>query len=103
MSDLIDRQAALDALCDACTLASVKSECIFKNLESCMDHNAILDVPTIEERKKGNWIIEPYGVEGMYIHRCSECMNVLMVAPTNRPKYSYCPNCGADMRGEQDG
>ena len=50
MSELIDRQAALDALCDACTLASVKSECIFKNLESCMDHNAILDVPAVEEQ-----------------------------------------------------
>ena len=50
MDDLISRQDALDALCDACTLASVKSECIFKNLESCMDHNAILDVPAIEER-----------------------------------------------------
>lgn len=53
MSELIDRQAALDALCDACTLASVKSECIFKNLESCMDHNAILDVPAVEEQ----WIL----------------------------------------------
>ena len=50
MDELIKRQDALDALCDACTLASVKSECIFKNLESCMDHNAILDVPAVEER-----------------------------------------------------
>jgi hypothetical protein len=50
MSELIDRQDALDALCDACTLARVKSECIFKNLESCMDHNAILDVPAVEEQ-----------------------------------------------------
>ena len=50
MDELIKRQDALDALCDACTLASVKSECIFKNLESCMDHNAILDVPAVEEQ-----------------------------------------------------
>ena len=50
MGELIDRQDALDALCDACTIASVKSECIFKNLESCMDHNAILDVPAVEEQ-----------------------------------------------------
>lgn len=50
MSELIDRQDALDALCNACTLASVKSECIFKYLESCMDHNAILDVPAVEEQ-----------------------------------------------------
>ena len=50
MDELIKRQDALDALCDACALARDKSECIFKNLESCMDHNAILDVPAVEER-----------------------------------------------------
>lgn len=61
--------------------------------------NLVKRQPTIE-RKTGEWIIEPHEVKGMYIHRCAMCMNVLMIAPTNRPKYSYCPNCGADMRGE---
>lgn len=67
-----------------------------------MFENAIEEAPTIEERKKGKWIIEPH-TKGMYIHRCSECMKVLMLSPTDQPKYNYCPNCGADMRGENDG
>lgn len=50
------------------------------------------------ERKNGEWIIEPHAVEGMYNHRCSECMAIVMTAPTRRPKYKYCPTCGADMR-----
>ena len=72
MDELIKRQDALDALCDACTLASVKSECIFKNLESCMDHNAILDVPAVEER----WIpcSERLPEENDY-KSCIECLD----------------------------
>ena len=50
MDELIKRQDALDALCDACPLARVKSECVFKKQESCMDHNAILDVPAVGEQ-----------------------------------------------------
>ena len=43
--------------------------------------------PTIEARKKGQW----YDV-GSLSCRCSEC-------GCKSPKeYSYCPNCGADMR-----
>ncbi len=49
------------------------------------------------ERKMGNWIIEPHAVKGMYNHRCSACMSIVMTAPTNKPKYRYCPNCGAVM------
>ena len=46
------------------------------------------------ERKKGEWIQKPniYGVA-----YCSECDYELHTDNTN-----YCPNCGADMRGEQD-
>lgn len=63
--------------------------------------SVLFEFPTIEERKKGEWIIEPHEVKGMYIHRCGVCMNVLMIAPTSRPKYKYCPTCGADMRGAE--
>lgn len=56
--------------------------------------------PTIEERKTGKWIIEPHEVNGMYTHRCSECFSVLMIAPTDRPRYNYCPNCGSYNGGD---
>ena len=42
------------------------------------------------EQKRGKWI------EDGHYERCSECGE-----PTNE-YHNYCPNCGADMRGEQD-
>lgn len=55
--------------------------------------------PTIEpERKKGKWKTalldhEAFGVRPKVLY-CSEC-NQCIAYPTR-----YCPNCGADMRGE---
>ena len=48
--------------------------------------------PTIEERKTGKWIYAPTEPLG-YI--CSECKKGCC-------RYNFCPNCGADMRGEQE-
>lgn len=54
---------------------------------------AITGMSTIEpERKKGKWIYTPTEPLG-YI--CSECKNGCC-------KFNFCPNCGADMRGESD-
>lgn len=66
----------------------------------CME--VVEDAPTIEpERKTGRWInaypdIEPnpmfmYGI-------CSECGFDQSISD----KLNYCPNCGADMRGEKN-
>lgn len=43
------------------------------------------------ERKNGRWI----WTDGMYA--CDQCHEVL------DEKSPFCPMCGADMRGEQDG
>ena len=74
---------------------------------------------TIEERKKGKWINngkqmtinlenarEQYAELG-YPHRnilrlsCSNCGKVTLVDESI--VYSYCPHCGALMKGENDG
>ena len=65
-----------------------------KTIEQIIDEQ-----PTIEERKRGKWIktISENGITSAV--RCSECGfedNRYML-------FRYCPNCGADMRGEQDG
>ena len=61
-------------------------------------------VPSVTpERKKGKWIRHDeikniYG--GIYIE-CSECGEKYVVQYIEDEK--FCRNCGADMRGEQDG
>ena len=62
------------------------------------------------ERKKGKWIYyarrEPqYDIEGVktysIVYRCSEC-GFLHTVIKNFGHYKFCPQCGADMRGEQE-
>ena len=56
----------------------------------------ILNAPTIEERKRGKWILTPYTDCGSPIHECSECSHGISGDVQVR---NFCPNCGADMRG----
>ena len=54
----------------------------------------------LRERKTGRWIRGSYTDDDKryndYSYKCSECGNVVDY------KKNFCPNCGADMRGEQD-
>ena len=58
----------------------------------------INDAPTIEERKKGKWIPVMNGRGG---HCCNRC-NGYAPSYRNGDEHlsDFCPNCGADMRGE---
>ena len=60
------------------------------------------------ERKRGKWIIKD-NPAGWYRVTCSECeKDVTSTAPcigfypNAKVTWDYCPNCGADMRGEQE-
>lgn len=64
----------------------------------------IVAVQTVFQKRKGKWIIlDECSNEGIY---CSEChKKVLRYDYSNTMKlknFKYCPNCGADMRGEED-
>lgn len=54
---------------------------------------AIATAPTIEERKKGKWI-----ENSPVTRRCDQCGYV--IRDWFWHQFRYCPNCGADMRGE---
>ena len=85
MNDLISRQAAIDAIGN-----------IYPSV-AWLDYAAdvIKALPSAQpERKKGEWRL----FDGQNWYRCSECGAVRRQISFME---NFCPNCGADMRGEQ--
>lgn len=65
---------------------------------------AIKAVSAQSERKKGKWIRENIVLTSnppQYMWHCSECGKMVHWF-TTEVLTDFCPNCGADMRGEQD-
>lgn len=95
MGDLIDRPAVIDAL-----------NSVIRHVELVEDRLEWL--PSLQlERKKGKW--NGYNADNPRWLRddgspiflvCSECSE--SVINNGSTHWNYCPNCGADMRGEQD-
>ena len=100
MADLIDRQAAIKTvltyLVEYCGAAF--DEDMQRTLKERLD-----PLPSAEpERKTGKWNAEFNGAfrGGAYWFSCSRCKRV--VPEVRNGGWNFCPNCGADMRGEQD-
>ena len=81
MADLIDRQAAIDAM--------------FANMPGLMFNDVLRILRTLPsaqpERKAGRWKLGPFDRIGGYWATCSAC---------ERPSFgggNYCPYCGARM------
>ena len=92
VGDTISRQVAIDRIVAIQPTNPAKSEYTHGiDTGLAMAMVAIKEQPSVQpERTKGKW-----KVTSVYI-KCSECGESFMLIPQN-----YCPNCGADMRGEQ--
>lgn len=62
-------------------------------------------MPTIE-RKTGKWNVY-YHSETDFSYSCNQCGHSAPYGQYggeySQEKWRYCPNCGADMRGDKDG
>ena len=97
MSRYIDVDTLLNTICD-------------KGLDCDTLMIAISEQPTadVRENVKGEWehgdetarhYLGDACVQIDYAYwRCSACGKVY--EQSDKPKYNFCPNCGADMRGE---
>ena len=95
-SDLISRQAALDIFDDY--NVSVENG----ELEAySRDRKRLCELPSVQpERKKGRWLADNRPGGGFWVCSCCKFPSEAFAANV---LYKFCPNCGADMRGEQDG
>lgn len=91
MSDLIDREDAIDAINAYLGLSAVSRT--IQNMTSIQE--ILENLPSAEPRKKGKWLLIDAGYYD-YV-KCSQCGETLVWGK------NFCPNCGADMReGEEE-
>lgn len=57
-----------------------------------------------QSRPKGKWkILDECANEGVYCSECHKKIFKLEFSPTMKWRnFKYCPNCGADMRGDSE-
>ena len=110
MNDLINRQAAIDAIvqCTNCGDEDTLREYVLKHsldngwtggiLEAL---DAVKDLPPAQpEQKTGKWMPDNRAGGGFWVCSCCKFPSEAFAADV---LYKFCPNCGADMRGEKDG
>lgn len=96
--DCISRQAAIEALekidcSDGVGISSLKCDAVDDAV------TAIKVLPSAQpERKQGKWIEANTHTYGIY--ECTACKAWTYI-PHEPRNYSFCPRCGADMRGEK--
>ena len=98
--DLISRQAAIDAIKELCRHYTPTKSVDHPHMNFVIEE--LENLPSTQpERKKGEWIMTDFPDEQTY--KCSACGEIWTFidgTPEENGAF-FCPNCGADMRGEQ--
>lgn len=102
MSDPIERQAAIElihSLYPSEPIMQVNRKWWKKKYKPYIEaEKALEQLPSAEpERKTGHWINISISVTGESEAECDQCGCVIHNSFSN--SVNYCPNCGADMRG----
>ena len=103
IDDLISRQDAIEAMAELQGKATSKSEL----LGISKAWKRIKALPSAQLERKGYWIEMGTNKDGTHSIRCSKCGEGYKArgyawSITTKAKYKFCPNCGADMRDEQE-
>lgn len=91
MDDLIDRQAAMDAMCDKCPVY----DCINK----CPAYYALYHLPSVNERSGHMYWVQYDANPRIGNWHCSRCRNTIPIGNHAKSFFKYCPSCGAKFDG----
>ena len=98
MAEYIEREAVYNTLkamyCDECTDEKCQM-CEYAQIMFVLDNLPIADVQPV---KRGRWELIDGQEKWIQGYTCSECGQVVVTYECN-----FCPNCGADMRGDENG
>ena len=87
MSDLIDRQAAIDALCERCRQDNPDTNAC----DICDDIEILKNIPSAQPcEKEAVWALHTYMPHSYY------CTNCKQDSPYNK-RWDFCPHCGFKM------
>lgn len=105
-SDLISRQAALEKVRAMQTYKLFMGDDMILVNKAEVQTELMMLPPAQPERKKGEWL--PDNNNAYEMRFVCSCCKESEVVPTigftkYKPLWDFCPNCGADMRGEKDG
>lgn len=118
MSDLIDRQAAIDAA-KRTDYKGLSVEDVTKVTDAVAEE--IKRLPSAEpKRKKGEWIEDSVTYYQQYIAKnlgvyakakdipyftediaCPECLAKFSMIDNETERFNFCPCCGSDLRGDE--
>ena len=68
-----------------------------KALLNMIDYQETIDA---RENVRGEWIYQSGWFGDIWV--CSECGEKTTSTVMGKPRFNYCPNCGARMKGEDD-
>ena len=97
-SDLISRQAAIDAAEKIIERDTSGNNAVVNAMIAWSEYIRALP-PAQHERKRGKWLADNRPGGGFWVCSCCKFPSEAFAADV---LYKFCPNCGADMRGEQD-
>lgn len=107
MSGIIECRTCSEPKCDECNLFILSQMLREGNLNALMDyHRTIVPAVDVRPNVRGEWEYIECVVGSIHINfpGCSVCKRTFMIPMDSaKSEFKYCPNCGADMRSEEEG